>query len=343
MTTTTLVGNSTASWPVEELVAALQRPPGALPDDWWKWPQTREAYQRLSRAVVDSLLPSLNECDGRGIVICGGGDRLFANAFVCIKMLRHVGCRLPVQLWHLPNEVDDVMRELVAPLGVACIDASEVEARIRRKARILNGWELKPFAILGCPYEEVLLIDADNVPVMDPTRLFDARPYREAGAAFWPDFGRLDADREIWAICEVPFRDEPEFETGQILVNRRRCWRALWLTMHYNEHSDYYYRFVHGDKETFHMAFLRTETPFAMTSFGLHAISATMCQHDFAGRRIFQHRNMDKWRLDGQNQRVEDFWFEEACLNFLSELRKKWSGRPFWKLPEETARPFLSQ
>jgi hypothetical protein len=46
-----------------------------------------------------------------------------------------------------------------------------------------------------------------------------------------------------------------------------------------------------------------------------------MCQHDFAGRRLFQHRNMLKWRLpSGDNPRVAEFQFEEQCRMFLDQL-----------------------
>lgn len=54
-----------------------------------------------------------------------------------------------------------------------------------------------------------------------------------------------------------------------------------------------------------------------------------MCQHDFEGRRIFQHRNMDKWELDGSNRRVPDFQLEAECRRFLLELASQWNGEPF--------------
>jgi len=100
------------------------------------------------------------DCRGRGIVICGGGVRYFTNAWVCINMLRRLGCRLPVELWHLgPRELDRKMKGLLAPLGVECVDAFRV--RQKHPVRKLGGWELKPYAILHCPFEEVLLLDAD--------------------------------------------------------------------------------------------------------------------------------------------------------------------------------------
>jgi len=51
-----------------------------------------------------------------------------------------------------------------------------------------------------------------------------------------------------------------------------------------------------------------------------------MCQHDFQGRRILQHRNLDKWDLFLLNQRVEDFWFEQECREYIVQLRNRWDG-----------------
>ena len=259
---------------------------------------------------------------GRGIVICGGGEAYFPSAWVCIRMLRRLGCLLPIELWQLwASELGEPHRQLVQPLGIRCVDASEV--RQRHPARILNGWELKPYAILNSAFEEVLLLDADNMPVRDPTFMFDASPYRSTGAVFWPDFERLSDDRRIWEICGIPHRDEPEFETGQILVNKRVCWQPLSLTMHLNEHSDFYYNYIHGDKETFHMAWRMLGVDYSMPERGVYGLAAAMCQHDFEGRRLFQHRNLAKWRLRGGNRRVEGFEFEDVCLALVDELASR--------------------
>jgi hypothetical protein len=263
---------------------------------------------------------------GRGIVLAAGGFRYFAGCWVCIKMLRRLGCSLPVQVWHLgTKEMDESMKALVSALGVECVDAFEV--RKAHPARILNGWELKPYAILHSRFKEVLFLDADNVPVLNPGYLFDAPQFKETGAVFWPDYGRLAPDRRIWEICGVEYRDEPEFESGQILVDKERCWKALRLCMWYNEHSDLFYHHVHGDKETFHMAFRKLGQPYSMPATPIEPLDATMCQHDFGGRRVFQHRNCDKWDLFARNKRIAGFLYEAECFDYLSELRQVWDGR----------------
>ena len=80
--------------------------------------------------------------DGRGIVICAGTVGYFTQAWVCIKMLRQLGCKLPVEVWHFGGaELDQTMAALLAPSDVRCIDAfaKMKEAPMRNPL----GWDLK--------------------------------------------------------------------------------------------------------------------------------------------------------------------------------------------------------
>ena len=218
------------------------------------------------------------------------------------------------------------MCALLHSLNVQCVDAL-----LMRKifpARILNGWELKPYAILHSPFSEVLFLDADNVPVADPAFLFETSQYRATGAIFWPDYDHPNNAKKkaVWRSCGLRQPTEPEFESGQMVFDKSRCWRALSLAMWFNEHSDFYHQYVYGDKETFHLAFRKMRKPYSLIRKPIHTIQDTMCQHDFSGRRIFQHRNTDKWDFHLENKRVKDFWFEGECRGFLDQLRRVWDG-----------------
>jgi hypothetical protein len=264
--------------------------------------------------------------DGRGVVICCGGFAYFVNAWVCVRMLRWLGCTLPVQVWYRDREeMDDAMICLLDAYDVECVDANRI--RGEHPVRRLGGWELKPYAILHSPFSEVLLLDADNVPIIDPTFLFLTKQFRETGAVFWPDYPDQKPSAAAWAFCGISEADDFVFETGQILVNKARCWDALSLTMWFNEHSDFYYQHFPGGRETFHVAFRKLRKLFSMPTRGAHALQGTVCQHDFRGRRIFQHRNADKWRLYHANRRSPGFRFERRCLAFVEELRSRWDGR----------------
>ena len=108
------------------------------------------------------------------------------------------------------------------------------------------------------------------------------------------------------------------------MVDKRRCWHALHLALHLNAHSDFYYRFIYGDKETFHLAWRRLGQAYAMPGRGVARLRDTMCQHDFQNARLFQHRNLDKWRLHPRNRPVSGFQNEHECLAFLAELAARW-------------------
>jgi hypothetical protein len=192
--------------------------------------------------------------------------------------------------------------------------------------RILRGWELKPYAMLYSTFREVLFLDADNVPVVNPEFLFDLPEYQKKGAVFWPDHNPANSTPKacvIWRNCGMRPPSEQEFESGQILLDKERCWQALRLALWFNENSDFYYQYLHGDKETFHLAFRKLKRPYCLVPKPMRDLEHTMCQHDFDGRRIFQHRNTAKWSLL-HNARIAGFRHERECRQFVSQLRRLW-------------------
>lgn len=308
-------------------------PPPAPPTpagsvDWGRVHLTDENAASYTDIAAASCTSPNRAFDGRGVVIAAGGPVYLPCAWVCVRMLRHFGCSLPIEMWHLgPDEMPGPVRRMLEPLGVWTVDAMEVHRT--HPVRQLDGWSLKPYAIMHSRFRDVLMLDADNVPIVDPTFLFDTAEFRKRGAIFWPDYHRLAPHRSIWRVTGVPYRDEPEFESGEIVVDKAACWRELSLAMWMNEFGDFFYRHVYGDKETFHMAWRKLRRPYAMTRHPLVSLSKVMCQHDFDGRRIFQHRNFAKFSLTGPNKRIDGFLHEEQCFAYLRELAEL-DGVPWW-------------
>jgi hypothetical protein len=307
-----------------------------------------DRYAELHRqqdAAIAAIPPYPTErFRGDGIVIVAGRPWYFTNAFVALWVLRRVlGCDLPAQLWYLGRS--EMSREMIALAegtfeGVACVDATGIARE--QPARRLGGWEAKSFALLHSPFERVLLLDADNVPLVDPTELFAHPELRRTGALFWPDIDSIPPASEIWAACRVPYRDEPAFESGQMVVDKARCWRELQLTRHLNDHSDVYYRFINGDKDTFHLAWRMLGAPYAMPPIRptalrddeeshrrrgwAEALILALLQHDFDGRPLFSHRVGAKWAAWGHNVELPGVPFHAACVEALGYLRERWSG-----------------
>ncbi len=274
---------------------------------------------------------------GRGIVICAGGARMFTCAWVTIAVLRrHLGCTLPVEVWHLGRrEMGPPMRGLLEDLGAVTVDAHEVAKR--HPVRRLGGWELKAYALLHTRFAEVLLLDADNLPVRDPGFLFDCTEYRATGALFWPDIVRLTPANQVWRVGNIPYRDMPSFESGQMVLDKKRSWRPLSLAHWINQRAEAFYRFLHGDKDTFLLAWLVLQRPFHLIGHAPKELHGTLCQRDPDGAVLFQHRNWRKWILHGDNPHIAGFRLEDECRALLAELAASWDGRVFNPPPRSAA------
>ncbi len=286
--------------------------------------------EQVARTAKASGPPPL---DGAGIVMGAGGPALTA-AWVALAVLRDMHqCDLPIQVWHLgPDELIPAMRRLPERFGVELVDALAV--RREHPMRRLGPWECKPYAALRSPFRHVILLDADNVPLIDPAPLLDTPQYAKTGAMFWPDNHMHLPDSPVWKLFDVPYREELEVESGQMVIDTARCWAALSLATHYNAWSDVSYRYVYGDKETFHFAWRRLDRPWAMpggrprsvyvdkaTAHGRKRMTAALEQRDFQGNVIFHHRTGAKWTLDGENVSTGRPDLDAACRDALAELR----------------------
>jgi len=72
--------------------------------------------------------------------------------------------------------------ELILPVAGATRSASE------------KNFHIKAASIINSQFAEVLYLDSDNIPLLDPTTLFDTPDFTEAGAIFWPDFWKTHPD-----------------------------------------------------------------------------------------------------------------------------------------------------
>jgi len=237
----------------------------------------------------------------------GGGPVYFSSALLIARMIRGLGCGLPIELWLGDHE--EVPRELVAVYeqeGIFLVDATAIVKRFGSLHGKERFYEIKPVAMVFSRFREVLLLDADNFPLRSPMELFASSPYRESGALFWPDFQALDPRSEMWEAVDLKPVKGMMQESGQILVDKVRHWAPLVLALHFNVEHDFYYRKTNGgDKETYHYAWRVLRRPFFMIPHPVASAGSgvtaqdfqghTMLQHDLQGRPLFLHRNLRKY------------------------------------------------
>lgn len=311
-------------------ILSQPKPVGNLPENW---PGLKEV-QLAHIYIMDRLLEKSYQIPQykyeRGIVIGAGGAKYFGCGFACFYILRKLGCQLPVEFWYLDEyEMDNTMKDTCKQFGITCINATRYAKDNNLNPRILNGWELKPFATLHSSFKEVLYLDADNIPVNDPTYLFNDDRYNDTGAIFWPDLPPGQRDEWLPAICwnnvGLEYICEPDFETGQYLINKEKCFQALNLTVWMNEHSDWFYKFVYGDKSTFHLAWRKAKIEYSITPKPCGWKRPCILQYDLDGHLIFQHACQGKevmFNGTGPSNQYNYQLIREA----FNERKKYWSG-----------------
>lgn len=239
--------------------------------------------------------------------MAAGGRFYLREAFVTISRIRSNGWDWPIQVWFLGSkELPTDLRRRFAHLDVEFVDA----ARVRKEfpCRILTGWELKSFAIEHSPFRDVLLLDSDSAPVRDPFPLFDSPEFLEAGAIFWPDIKPcMESDKAFGFIGAHKPPNYVEVESGQLMLDKVRCWRAFELVRWINSNSDFWFKYFHGDKSSWDLAFLRVGQPYFMAppcewrNYGIE-------QRWADGQPLFEHR-LDRKRNPGAFVSEEDRFF----------------------------------
>ncbi|KDO19208.1 hypothetical protein SPRG_15651 [Saprolegnia parasitica CBS 223.65] len=142
--------------------------------------------------VATAYTPKFPWAD-RGIVLCLH-DHVVPMGASLLQELRALGNYDPVQVYHcLPNELATVSRDLLAsdPL-VEIIDVCSLllttplfpsSASIRE----FQGFWLKPLALLFSSFDQVMLLDADDIFLENPSTLWASPSYTETGTLFFYD------------------------------------------------------------------------------------------------------------------------------------------------------------
>lgn len=301
----------TPDTPIDEVKRLLRQPPGAWPRKFEGYPNIAEGVKQLFAEAQQNIPPAPQFPIERGIVICGGGWRFFPSVYVTVRIIRHTGCQLPISVWYLGDrgEFDPRMAETLREYGVGWIDGNAAWRDRRglaiRRANLDQpgteaGWAMKPFAAAFAPFREVIFLDADCYPVYDPCEFMAHPEFQRVGAAFWPDRAPLEVGQYARFGVDVLPKDCHGFESGQFIVDKGRHWGPLWLTCWLNAYSEYTYRHMYGDKDTFNVAWHALGKEYCLPTRRPGWARHSFTHRDFAGRILFVHRTQDKFKMFGE-------------------------------------------
>ncbi|KAF1352420.1 mannosyltransferase putative-domain-containing protein [Delphinella strobiligena] len=255
--------------------------------------------------------------NGTGIVTVGGGE-YFGPAIIGIHMLRSTGSNLPVEVF-VADESEweaELCDDYLPKLGAKCLvitDFLHTGKGIRPMIRSASDktpfqvthYQLKSLAMLFCSFAELLYLDSDSIPLVNPaTDLFTSEPYISTGLVIWPDFWISTESPQFYNITRLPFPDNfprSSSEAGQLLINKRTQLKTLLLANYYNIYGpDYYYPLLsqgalgQGDKETFLAAAYVLDMPWYRVKTRVQAVGRLVSGID-KGSGMIQHHPLDDW------------------------------------------------
>lgn len=232
--------------------------------------------------VLKQLPPGLADItfkkDTSGVVLVGGG-RFSWLSFLSILALRRAGSELPVEIM-MPTYQDyeeeiEFCTSILPEYGASCVVIPERlgPSVMLAWSKKLANYQFKSLALMTSSFQNILLLDSDNVLVQNPDLLMVSDVFKEYGMVTWPDYWERTISPIYYDIADVkvnenkrvrynrlplnlpsgqeanveptqkesvPFHDlegtipNLSTESGQLLINKATHGKTLLLSLYYN-------------------------------------------------------------------------------------------------------------
>lgn len=254
---------------------------------------------------------------------------------------------------------------------VKFIDAHEVQRRFPMKPNNLGrihkgfapasteGWRTKSYCLLHSGFREVICLDSDCFLFQRPESLFHEFPeYASMRAVFSADIDtnpntnrlvnpdtRIVSRLGVYANCEWDYTRPnpmwahlgleedglPEFESGFMMVDKTESADAVFASFYLNDESDFTYRYLYGDKDTFHLAWSFCNSPCHVirdvSRKNEHIVGSTM------GSVLFEHRVfINKFDIEkdwNESPNNNEFFMREKFIGYFNCAKQQSLPRIF--------------
>lgn len=245
-------------------------------------PEIIDELKRKHQAVKNNLptkLAAPTYKEGSNGIVMIGGSKFTWLSYLSLVSLRNAGSTLPVEII-MPQHDDfvkekDMCTEYLPRLNAACVVLPDVlGASVMQKwSSRIASYQLKSLALMVSSFQNVLLLDSDNVVVQNPDKLFESKLFKQYGMITWPDYWERTISPVFYDIAgvevnelkrvrynrfplalkdpkknnidpsekdKVPYHDlegtipNLSTESGQLLINKGDHACALLLSMYYN-------------------------------------------------------------------------------------------------------------
>jgi hypothetical protein len=174
-------------------IASVTAPPMPKKKEWVMptWLQELDVNQVEIVQRHPDFDPEISRQTG---VVLSLHDEMIEMGISMIRDLRCSGNQELIQVYHcFPNELSDKSREMLLrnekrlEIVDACSDFVRRKRMSKKKAWTFRSWWLKPLAVYHTDITEVMLMDADVIPLKNPAIVRDTTLYQKTGTMFFYD------------------------------------------------------------------------------------------------------------------------------------------------------------
>lgn len=184
-------------------------------------------YLWTSKALRREWNSHLSKSRPLGIIVSAGGAKPLMNAFVMLRVLRYsIKTTLPIVLVHyggeeFTNATKSFFKEHIPDLEFMDVKVQDpVQDWPKHHLRLETpstprrelGYKIKVWALYRAPFRQLIFLDADCTPMLDPAILLDTEPFKKHGSLFWPDFWQLP----VSLYRALAIHPDPWVEAGAI-------------------------------------------------------------------------------------------------------------------------------
>jgi len=262
----------------------------------------------LNLELIKSTLDGIQKYSfyGEGVVLFGGGGKYFINAYLNVKLLRFLGCKLPIEWFYIPGECDDRHERIVANLSdVTFREIKGLPNLTPNLPRDGGGWQSKFFAILQSTFDNVIYLDSDCFCQTDPTFLLSCDEFKKYAAMMWYDgfswnlyqpWFNKNLEELRRQFPSVRFNTPMTFETGQLVISKNRLGDIIYYATELNRWWHRTFRLSLGDKEALYIACETYQRPFyAVPRFPDVVDNAFVQYAPDCVTHLFSHCFASKW------------------------------------------------
>ncbi|ODV86394.1 glycosyltransferase family 71 protein [[Candida] arabinofermentans NRRL YB-2248] len=235
----------------------------------------KESHAKIIELIDDLKFPK-GLYKGTGIVMVGG-DKYTWLTLISITLMRENGGDLPVEVI-IPDrkQYEAQFCDVLLPkLNAKCVVMTDLLGENYAQEIQLNKYQFKGLSLLASSFDNLLLLDSDNIPVAPLTKeLFEEEPFTDTQMVFWPDFWKRSTSPKFYDIANlvvsntrvrdvqvdlpesqhyelrpkdakkiIPFHDrlgaipDKSTESGQLMISKTAHADVVLLSLYYNAYG----------------------------------------------------------------------------------------------------------